>query len=246
MSQRRAFTLIELLVVISIIAVLIALILPSLGGAKQLAQRVTCMSNLKQMGTAVFMYADEHDGKSPNAWKFEFGNGSKSWGQHAIKPDVTTGDIYPYLETQDIYVCPTHPRQILTDPAIGHSPSAYWGSQLTPPFWWSYSMNGQSAQSVTKRKFIVEIEKVRPNPQDVLMIFDQNPYDLHAYDNTVTLVPPVWSAGVDSLTDYHKGAGTILFFDMHVDMILRTNYLDRCSTPEGTKRLWGGYEQFFW
>jgi prepilin-type N-terminal cleavage/methylation domain-containing protein len=62
-QNNSAFTLIELLVVIAIIAILAAMLLPALSSAKSRAQRISCLNNLKQMGTALFMYSGDNDDK---------------------------------------------------------------------------------------------------------------------------------------------------------------------------------------
>ena len=73
-SRLRGFTLIELLVVVAIIALLIAILLPSLGKARELARRTTCASNLSSQGKGFATYATEFDDSVP-----QFSNNTSNW-----------------------------------------------------------------------------------------------------------------------------------------------------------------------
>src|SRR2546430_13486093 len=82
-SKREAFTLVELLVVIGIIAVLISILLPTLGKARAAAQTVACASNARQIALAIKLFAQEHRGYMPTVsdkdWAWQRDPGRQIW-----------------------------------------------------------------------------------------------------------------------------------------------------------------------
>lgn len=99
----RAFTLIELLVVIAIISVLAAILFPVLAGGREKARQTACVANLKQMGAALLLYAQDHDDTAPSA----------QWiGGDAFPPPWDFGPssrdlLEPYVKSPGTFVCPS-------------------------------------------------------------------------------------------------------------------------------------------
>src|SRR6187397_514637 len=103
------FTLVELLVVIGIIAVLIALLLPSLLKAREQAQRVQCMSNLRQMVIACTAYASEHRGWYPGPHKHSRPNALKDPFTGAAPEVADLRNLFrPYVKNPAVLYCPAN------------------------------------------------------------------------------------------------------------------------------------------
>src|SRR5438105_695459 len=112
-APNRGFTLIELLVVIAIIAILAAILFPVFAQARDKARMTTCLSNLKQIGTGLMMYAEDYDEILP---------GSKVYGtSHPLyKPydwALWVPILDPYVKNKKVYACPSGPNTMVFGPA---------------------------------------------------------------------------------------------------------------------------------
>ena len=139
-SSQRAFTLIELLVVIAIIAILAAILFPVFAQAKAAAKAVACLSDTKQIGTALKIYSGDNDDRIIQPW---------TYGLWATFPTVYPADpvraqnqykwmdaLFPYVKSTDIFVCPTQ--------EFGNNGIYIRRDKLTGPTeqrWGTYSIN---------------------------------------------------------------------------------------------------------
>jgi len=99
-SRRRGFTLIELLVVIAIIAILAAILFPVFAKAREKARQTSCLSNTRQLGTAILSYAQDNDEKLPN-WSTPCWAGVDNWNS------PWWIDVGPYIKNWQIFSCPS-------------------------------------------------------------------------------------------------------------------------------------------
>lgn len=120
MKKRAGFTLIELLVVIAIIAILAAILFPVFAKARESARSASCLSNLKQLGTAAQMYVQDYDGRFFPS------------GQNA---GITPRDrLNPYIKSLNLWVCPSETNATVRS--------------MADPRYVSYMFNGQFQSTV--------------------------------------------------------------------------------------------------
>ncbi|HPC95345.1 MAG TPA: type II secretion system protein [Sedimentisphaerales bacterium] len=144
-EAERGLTLIELLVVISIVAVLMAVLLPGLRAAREQAQRIVCASQLRQLAMAHTMYQQSHDGWIVPAT------------QNLGVDEYWYNTLGPYFEHRNVGHAKEHPDDIGRDILRCPLDKAAYPEMLNPHCvenpkgWLSYALNSQPTRHVSSR-----------------------------------------------------------------------------------------------
>jgi len=240
--KKRGFTLIELLVVISIIAILMAILLPSLSRTRKQAQCVACKSNLKSYGMMAFMYADDNDTRMPNAWTSFYSQRIYDGEPHRycrwhnpdwdlVHPPEYAGPMWPYLKGKGIHICPSFPP-VAKEFGPVH-PEHVSSVPIKPNY--SYSMNSYLSDKKT-----LSIKR----HSEIFFFGEENlwitkPYNIYAFNDTAMCVYEVWdSFGTFHMarhSDLEDGVVNAVFLDGQVQTV---NRLDswRFSAPDGASK----------
>ncbi|MDB5320810.1 MAG: hypothetical protein JWN40_2441 [Phycisphaerales bacterium] len=223
---RLGFTLVELLVVIGIIALLIAILLPALGRARQQGQRVQCMSNMRQIGLATVMYTNDNKGWFPRSAAGgtppAYADVYDDWVYWQPGRDPNLSPLVKYLGDKvfnpNLFICPT-------DNVVNHAngyPYSYTMNEL---------MGGLQPVLVSDLHFRIKITQVKRAAEKILFI-DESSQTIddgcwaphHATNDGVTLNP----GGANLLANRHDkaseqstnpsaGNGNAAFVDGHVE-----------------------------
>jgi len=121
--KRKGFTLIELLVVIAIIAILAAILFPVFAQAREKARATSCMNNMKQLGQAILMYAQDYDEKLVRY--------ANPFPGCAFPRKMWYESINPYTRNQQLIICPSQGRCYSIGVNYFHVIACGWGDGVS-------------------------------------------------------------------------------------------------------------------
>jgi prepilin-type N-terminal cleavage/methylation domain-containing protein/prepilin-type processing-associated H-X9-DG protein len=218
--SERGFTLIELLVVIAIIAILASMLLPALSKAKAKGQGISCVSNLKQLQLAWFMYASDHNDKL--VYNNSHGAGEPAgWVQGWLKDPVDAtntallkaplGLLWDYNKSLGIYKCPAD-RSTVTFGATQYPRvrSISMNGNMNGNSWYTAIID---PNYFTFRKYT---EILRPPPVQAFVFVDEHPDDIDdGYFYVILDKKGIWG---NVPANYHNGACGLSFADGHAEI----------------------------
>jgi prepilin-type N-terminal cleavage/methylation domain-containing protein/prepilin-type processing-associated H-X9-DG protein len=198
-SRKAAFTLIELLVVIAIIALLAAILFPVFARARENARRISCASNLKQIGLALHQYSQDYDEMLPPHRMTVIGgdgttNTALSWRLC----------IYPYINSTQAFLCPSNKQKTLATDADGTATNAL---PNIPKFYTSYLANSRPLATTPLKLAALA------SPATLLIIGEGVTNDSYLRIDTT---PTNTSATAPRFYGGHLGTANMLHADGHV------------------------------
>jgi prepilin-type N-terminal cleavage/methylation domain-containing protein/prepilin-type processing-associated H-X9-DG protein len=231
--KKSGFTLIELLVVIAIIAVLAAILFPVFAQAREKARETVCVSNARQIGLQVRMYAQDYDETMPIFYAYNVNPPAGVAGHKGVELE-----ILPYGKNQDLFRCPDDsggPAQVSADGGCPGT-SSYWqcyGSSYRFDHG-SFStvageslQNGGSSFATNYTATVMVTDAMFTSPSETRIIRDEMfPF----------FIDPVYGYTPGYYQQWHPRGGGVIFADGHAKFVVSSSQFDQeVVCPSGGK-----------
>lgn len=272
-NRTRGFTLVELLVVVSIIALLIAILLPSLRRAREQAKDTVCKANLKQLGLCSTYYADDNGGRLPWMQGYEY-----PWNMAPFRQYQQIFRFWPYLKQLKVYQCPSAksgnavkvpsypPMSDGTGPAGSIFGYKVLPNESSPISYFQVHRDDTEFRNLYARREFANI-KLPTNPGQKFLPELYTEYWLNDWsqgagdpNNPGRKIPPI-SGGLINQIPYpqhavliadavrwyarHNGGSQFVFLDTHVEQIPWRRYYDATGS-DMDKDVFGNYPHWAW
>jgi prepilin-type processing-associated H-X9-DG protein/prepilin-type N-terminal cleavage/methylation domain-containing protein len=242
--RSSAFTLVELLVVIGIIALLVAILLPALQKAREQGLKVKCLSQLKDIGNAVVMYANDNKGEIPPQYRNYATPLKVGWGAtQSPGPNVSLnpamgfglllrapkgGGAQSYLRENDVFFCPAdHVRAPFRDPVTGWGPFNFTSAlgphptSVTSASYWNWYLPEKYWSSTTGAPATsgdISNNNIRIKGAPYRMIWGDQLVPIGSWTSTNTNHVNARAARAQ-FASLHKEGGNFLFLDGHARFV---------------------------
>jgi prepilin-type N-terminal cleavage/methylation domain-containing protein len=270
---KRAFTLVELLVVVSIIALLIAILLPSLKRAREQAKDTLCRANLKQLGLCTHYYAQDNKDRLP----WIQGNAPPLWSSGPYRQYQQIIRYWPYVKQLKLFICPSAKTPSTSKvpnygaPPTGGGPPASVTSYQQPAeaSYFNVIKNDAEFEALYNRRAFPNIKlPTGAGPKMVPELFTE--YWFNDWGSGATYIDPITRANrkivqisgglvnqiphvnyavviSDAIQWYprHHGNDHFMFLDTHVEQLPWKKYYDG-SGEDQDKDPFGNYPYWSW
>jgi prepilin-type N-terminal cleavage/methylation domain-containing protein/prepilin-type processing-associated H-X9-DG protein len=184
---RRAFTLVELLVVVGVIGILVSILMPTLGRAREAARVVVCQSHLRQISAAWAGYAADHKLAIVGA-----NTGDGCWVQSGNDASsIERGKLFKYLKDLNVYRCPADPAK---SNLRTYSINAW--------------LNGESNPTARRTKDL-------NNPCNTFLLIEE--FDPRGYNVNSFGIPATGDSWIDFPATWHNWGCNLSFCDGHIE-----------------------------
>ena len=220
--HRRGFTLVEILTVIAILGIVLAILLPVFATVRRKSYESSCLSNLKQLGAATLLYAQDYDDHFPFGGDNidRFGWIGSDWEEDAKSLKLMPDLLLPYTKTREVWHCPADTGFTITgitlDIELDGRPNSFQRFGMSYHVLTIIPLMRETVSGIVAHNSYVGTDQTPFGPSQIPLLFDAS---------------GEWHAGMGLSEDRYRY--NILFCDGHAASTSRAQFASMCAIHIG-------------